>query len=68
MPNRMNHDQLFAMDQFIDHTVVTHAQLEQTVELSCERFESSIRKILCQPMHSLNDSPSHRLVEYSQLL
>ena len=68
MPNRMNHNQLFVMDQLVDHTVVTYAQLEQTVKLSCECFESNILKILCQPMHSLNDSPSHRLIQSGQIL
>lgn len=68
MPNRMNHDQLFVMNEFVDNPVVTDSQLEQSFKLPCEGFELKLRQIVCQPMYSLDDSPGHRLVQSCQVL
>jgi hypothetical protein len=66
MSNRMNHDYLFLMDQFIDNPVVADSQLEQSFKLSCQCFELKFLEVPCQPMHSLDDPPSHRFVQPGQ--
>jgi hypothetical protein len=64
----MNDDYLFVVNQFVDHAIVADAQLEQPFKLSREGFVLDILKILRQPIHSLDNSPSYQLIEFGQFL
>ncbi len=47
MPDRMNHDHLLVMNEFVDDSVVTDSQLEQSFKFPCQCFKLNFFDVPC---------------------